>query len=83
MTARTTLMILVGLAAGRPLGADDPIPADRFDTLHKLIKPQAGELRWREIPWLTRIQEAREKSVAEDKPILLWVAADGHPLGRN
>ncbi|MBI3408463.1 MAG: hypothetical protein HY040_08930 [Planctomycetes bacterium] len=49
---------------------------------HKLIKPLQGEMAWRtEIPWLTNIQEAREKAAAEGKPILVWIAADGHPLG--
>jgi hypothetical protein len=50
--------------------------------LHKLIKPLPGEMAWRtEIQWLTSIQEAREKAAAEGKPILIWITADGHPLG--
>jgi hypothetical protein len=58
-----------------------PIPAEKFDLLRRLIQPYPGEFAWRdEIPWLTAIQEAREKAAAEGKPILFWCAADGHPL---
>jgi hypothetical protein len=39
-------------------------------------------MNWRnEIPWLTNLTEARAKAAAEGKPILVWIAADGHPLG--
>ena len=60
-----------------------PIAAEEFDRLHKLIRPQPGESPWREIPWLTDIREARERAVAEDKPIVVFTAADGSPLSRT
>lgn len=63
-------------------GSADPIPAEKFQAFHALIKPKADELRWREIPWLTSLQQAVTKAAAENKPILLFEAADGHPLGR-
>jgi len=47
------------------------------------MKPQPGESRWREIPWLTDISEARRRAVAEDKPLVIFTAADGSPLGRT
>jgi hypothetical protein len=47
-----------------------------------MIKPMPGQFAWREeIPWLTSIQEARLKAAAEEKPLLIWIAADGQPLG--
>src|SRR5437879_5750429 len=49
-----------------------PIPAEQFDKLHKLIKPQQGELRFQEIPWLLNVTEARKKAAAEGKPIFVW-----------
>ena len=53
-----------------------------FRTLHRLIKPQAGEFAWYDdIPWLTRIQAAREKAAIEGKPMLIWCSADGQPCG--
>jgi hypothetical protein len=57
------------------------IPAEHFATLHKLIKPQPGELRFHEIPWLIDVWEARKKAAAEGKPILAWSGAGGAPIG--
>jgi hypothetical protein len=58
------------------------LTAQQFAKLHAMIKPLPGQFAWREeIPWLTSIQEARVKAAAEQKPMLIWVAADGQPLG--
>jgi hypothetical protein len=57
------------------------IPADQFAKLHALIKPQPGELRFHEIPWLIDVWEARTKAAAEGKPILAWSGAGGAPIG--
>jgi hypothetical protein len=32
---------------------------------------------------VTNITEARRRSVAEDKPLVIFTAADGSPLGRT
>jgi RNA polymerase sigma factor (sigma-70 family) len=48
----------------------------------EMIKPQPGESKWAEIPWLSNVADARQKAVAEDKPILVWSAGGGEPLGR-
>jgi len=64
-------------AAGQPA---DPVTADQFKVLHALIKPQAGEDKWAQIPWLESLWEARKQAAREGKPILLW-EMDGHPLG--
>jgi hypothetical protein len=85
MLPRKTLfsLILVTTGAGAgPAIADPKISADRFDRLHRLIKPQAGESKWARIPWLTNLQEARKRAAAEDKPLLLWRAGGGDVLGR-
>jgi hypothetical protein len=60
-----------------------PIALADFDRLLAEIKPQRGESPWREIPWLTNITEARRRAVAEDKPLVIFTAADGSPLGRT
>jgi hypothetical protein len=57
------------------------LTAERFETVLRLIKPQDGELRFREIPWLLSIHEARTKAAAEGKPILIWSGSGGAPLG--
>lgn len=83
---------VLGLTACAPaiVRADDKppppplmdLPGDQFEKFHLLIKPIPGEMSWRtEIPWLTNLPEARAKAAAEGKPILVWIAADGHPLG--
>jgi hypothetical protein len=60
------------------------LPADQFEKFHAMIKPIPGEMSWRtEIPWLTNLTEARAKAAAEGKPILVWMSADGHPLGAS
>lgn len=53
---------------------------DRFARLHQLIKPAADEEKWAQIPWLTSLWQARQRALAEAKPILLW-EMDGNPLG--
>jgi hypothetical protein len=58
-----------------------PIPPEQFAALHKLIRPQPGELRFHEIPWLLDVWEARRKAAAEGKPILVWSGAGGAPIG--
>lgn len=79
-----SVLALVGWAslcvAGEPL---TDIPATDFDRLHALIQPQPGESPWREIAWLTNVTEARRRAVAEDRPLIIFTAADGSPLGRT
>jgi hypothetical protein len=82
---RLALLFTLGLAwtwtsAGR---AEGPIAADQFDELSRLIKPQPGESRWAAIPWVTNLKEARERAVAEDRPLLVWRSGGGDVLGRT
>ncbi len=57
-------------------------PAD-FPRLLAAVKPQPGESPWREISWLTNVTEARRRAITEDKPIVIFTAADGSPLSRT
>jgi hypothetical protein len=61
--------------------AADAIPPEQFDKLHKMIKPQPGELRFQEIPWLLSVYDARKKAAEEGKPILIWSGSGGAPVG--
>ena len=78
-------LMIVGLVS-TSVRAADPVPeispAD-FDRLLDAIKPQQGESPWREISWLTNVTEARRKAAAEDKPLVIFTAADGSPLSRT
>jgi len=62
---------------------EQPIPHTELDRLLDVIKPQPGESPWREIDWLTDVTEARRRAIAEDKPLVIFTAADGSPLGRT
>ena len=65
------------------LGADDPqpIPPERFDALHRMIKPQDGEQRFWRIPWKLTVRDAREEAARDGKPIFVWAGAGGAPIG--
>ena len=71
------------LATASSLVADDSITADQFETLYRLIRPQANESQWAEVPWLINLKDARERAVREDKPLLLWRSGGGDVLGRT
>lgn len=73
-----TALLVWGLVTGgmtklaaRPPADDVALRAETFDLLRKQIRPQPGESRWMEIPWLTDLHEARKKAAAEGKPIFL------------
>jgi hypothetical protein len=67
---------------GAFLGAVLPAHQEDWSHLHRLAKPQPGESLWARIPWLTNLQEARKRAVAQDKPLFLWRAGGGDTLGR-
>jgi hypothetical protein len=79
-------MFFIGVASVSAANADERVPdlspAD-FERLFSAIKPQQGESPWREIPWLTNVTEARRKASAENKPLVIFTAADGSPLSRT
>lgn len=77
----------IAQSAATPLPFEEPPPSlttddvGRFARAHQLLKPQAGESRWLEAPWLTSLWEARRQAAAEGKPIFLVVAGKDSPLG--
>jgi hypothetical protein len=74
-------LLLAGLAQSRP--EVPKIASEDFARLQNAIRPEPGESPWREIAWMTSIRGARQKAAAEGKPILVFTAADGSPLGRT
>lgn len=86
MISRTLSVLLVlGATSAFARGQEDvpEIAAADFVRLLAAIKPQQGESPWREIPWLTNVTEARRKASAENKPLVIFTAADGSPLSRT
>ena len=76
--------LILGVFATCAPAADVPgISPGDFDRLLSTIKPQKGESPWREIAWLTNVTEARKKASAENKPLVIFTAADGSPLSRT
>jgi hypothetical protein len=86
MTAKALFPAVLVLTTSATLARADAVPeisTDDFTRLLAEIKPQKGESPWREIPWLTNVTEARRKAIAEDKPLVIFTAADGSPLSRT
>jgi hypothetical protein len=91
MNRSTRLLLLAGLGMLLPAGSltaavpsrsAGEIRAEDFPRLHTLLKPQPGEAKWAEIPWLTSLPEARQRAAAADKPLFVWRAGGGEVLGR-
>ena len=53
--------------------------AEKFEDIHKLIKPQPGESRWMQVPWQTSLWKARQMAAAEGKPMFIWSGSGGAP----
>ena len=56
-----------------------PLSLAEFESLHRLIKPHAGESRWQEIDWYPSVWEARQKAAQQGKPLFLWAGSGGAP----
>jgi hypothetical protein len=81
--ALAALLMVLCLPSARGQEAIPKIAKGDLPRLLAEIKPQPGESPWREIPWLTSVTEARRRAIAEDKPIVIFTAADGSPLSRT
>ena len=63
----------------QPLSGGVNLAPETFPQLHKQIRPQPGESRWLELPWLIDLHAARQKAAAEGKP--LFVLSGGGATG--
>ena len=66
-------------AQAQPAPDGAKLDAATFPQLHKQIRPQPGESRWLELPWLIDLHAARQKAAAEGKP--LFVLSGGGATG--
>ena len=78
-----SIVFLMYSVATRATDIVPVFPTGDFNRLSALIKPQKGESPWREIAWHTNVTEARQRAASEGKPIVIFTAADGSPLGRT
>jgi hypothetical protein len=68
-----------GLSAMAQPPDEVKLDANTVPQLHKQIRPQPGESRWLELPWLIDLHAARQKAAAEGKP--LFVLSGGGATG--
>ena len=71
--------ITLPTALGQPAADEVKLSAETFGPLRKQIRPQPGESRWLELPWLIDLHAARQKAAAEGKP--LFVLSGGGATG--
>ena len=84
LTSMAGVLLCVSLLRGsvalaQPARDEVKLTADTFPQLHKQIRPQPGESRWLELPWLIDLHAARQKAAAEGKP--LFVLSGGGATG--
>jgi len=65
----------------QPASAEPKLTGETFDQLRKQIRPQPGESRWLEIPWLIDVHEARQKAAAEGKPLFVYSGGGATGIG--
>lgn len=82
MLRRMTVCGWVTLAAlAAPAGRGQELTPATFERLHRQIKPQPGESRWAEIPWLIDLHEARQKAAALGKPLFVMSGGGATAIG--
>lgn len=79
-SALLTTALALSLGAAGWTQEPDPKSAE-LTRRAQAIKPQARELRWREIPWVLDLIEGQRLAKQENRPIFLWVTG-GEPLER-
>jgi hypothetical protein len=60
---------------------DQKLNEETFSQLRKQIRPQPGESRWMDIPWLIDLHEARQKAAAEGKPLFVYSGGGASGIG--
>jgi hypothetical protein len=48
---------------------------------YKAIVPADAEMKWKRVPWMTRLDEAMKVAAKEKRPVCIWVV-DNEPLDR-
>jgi len=63
-----------------PVEANIDLNDSNYEIWRDHILPEASEMAWEEIPWLTTFKDGILAADAAQKPLLLWTM-NGHPLG--
>ena len=84
------MVAVLGVEPWTVASAQAPVPAatpaealttTTFAQYQKQIKPQPGESRWMNLPWLLDLHEARQKAAAEGKPIFIYSSGGSTGIG--
>lgn len=59
----------------------EALTAGTFAQYQRQIKPQPGESRWLEVPWLLDLHAARQKAAAEGKPLFVYASGGATGIG--
>jgi hypothetical protein len=73
--------ISIPIALGQPAPSEVQLTEATFAQQRQQIRPQPGESRWLEIPWLIDIHEARRKAAAEGKPLFVYSGGGATGIG--
>jgi hypothetical protein len=57
------------------------LTTDTFAALQRQIRPQPGESRWLEVPWLLDLHEARRQAAAAGKPLFVYSGGGATGIG--
>lgn len=79
MKGAAAVVLAAGLLSA-PRGADE-LTAETFARLQALIRPQAGESRWREPAWFIDLHAARQAAAAEGKPLFIYADKGATGIG--
>ncbi len=71
----TVFLLAAGARAAEPLSEKD------LDALHTMLKPQPGEWKWAEVPWMLSVKEARKKALEMGRPLVVVLSAQGSIAG--
>jgi hypothetical protein len=74
-------LLAVLLVAAVDLHAAEPVAESDFRAIHGTIKPQPGEWKWAEIPWMLSVKEARKKALEMGRPLVIVLSAQGSIAG--
>jgi hypothetical protein len=67
--------------AAEPARPAAELTADTFASLQKQVRPQPGESRWLEIPWLLDLHEGRRQAATAGKPLFVYSGGGATGIG--
>ena len=73
-------LVFATLATAATADDIDRLPGDKA-SYYKAIVPADAEMKWKRVPWMTRLDEAMKVAAKETRPVCIWVV-DNEPLDR-